>query len=187
MITQKTIDVYTFDSLPESAKETVRHYYYEQPYHWQGEANDTLQEFLSLFPRHYVVNYSIGTYSYDSKIVVSGDESEISGIRLWKWIYNYLSNATDMYGHKILAHYEHCTLTGYYLDHDILEPLADFYLDPRSRSDWRTVTLQDILSDCLSAYCKTVQTDMEYQTTDEYIIEDCEANEILFDEHGRII
>ena len=187
MITTKTIIAYTFDSLPESAKETVRESYYEQAYHWQNEANDTLKEFLKLFPRHYAVGYSIGTYSYDSTIVVSGNESEVSGIRLWKWIHRNLGNYVDGYGKKILAQYDHCTLTGYYLDHDILAPLANFYLDPRSRSDWRTVTLQDILSECLSAYCKAVQNDMEYQTTDEYIIEDCESNELLFNEHGQII
>ena len=181
MVTTKTITAYTFDSLSESAKENVRQQYATYPYTWSDDADAAREAFRGLFSRHcYEVAYTIDPYYYDVNVTVTDDEATLCGIRLWKWIHNNLNCA-------VLSQYDHCPLTGCFIDHDLLEPLALFYLNPASRPDWRSVTLKRILTECFDSWARAIQTDMRYQNSDEYIIEDCEANEILFDEHGRII
>lgn len=187
-----TTEVFTFDELDDSGKEAARDWYRGNGLgdSWQGEAENTLNAFAAIMPikikswsygdrsQHISFEMTIGSYSrYDEEEIIC---DKLSGVRLWKWLNNngYFTRKNEHKRH-IVADFDHCTLTGYCLDHDILEPLADFYRKPDDR------TLRDIMRDCLEAWLKAAADDQESQYTDEAIDDSMEANGWTFTAAGK--
>ncbi len=114
--------------------------------------------------------------------------------------YNYESNTKEQIKHKriksvfyknsgLWGNYyysaitlEHsCVLTGWCYDDDILDPIYNFLNKPsKDGSNFR-----DLLEDCITSICKSVENEIEYRNTDEYIKEHIEANEYEFTKEGN--
>jgi hypothetical protein len=74
-----------------------------------------------------------------------------------------------------------CVLTGICYDNDILQPVYDFLKKPS-----KNTTFEDIVNDIESAISKTFRNEEEYINSDEYIIEEIEANDYEFMADGKM-
>lgn len=86
-----------------------------------------------------------------------------------------------------------CSLTGVCFDNDILYPIWQFIHGKDSEgnkltlSQLNNITFEDLLKDCVAMWEKAVREDCEYQESDEYILEQLEANNCEFTEDGNSI
>lgn len=181
----KTINVYEFSELSDKAKQkAIYDFYQDVDFAWVDENNDTLKRFCDVF---------------DCRIKRDGLQlrkdntvSDMSGIRLLKYLHNNYYN--DLFKPKYLGHVKNkakyskcqrdtsCVLTGYYMDEDMLQPIYDFM----KKSDENT-TFQDLIDRCLDAFNRAVEQDAEYQQSEEYFEDMCEANGYTFDVNGKMI
>lgn len=77
-----------------------------------------------------------------------------------------------------------CVLTGVYFDDEMLQPIYDF-LEKRDFKNC-TITFYHLLNNCFEAIEKTIEREIEYMNTDEYLIENIESNEYEFTENGNL-
>lgn len=188
--------VYLFSELSDDAKENARNDFlskgYENPY--SGENLDSLKKFYDIFPvRQRGRNWG------NFEMTCDDDISELSGIRLLKYIWNnyrgdlfkgkYYSTSGKWIDGKYHYKCKHskiqldhcCVLTGYCMDDDILEPVYRFLNCPDD------TTFKELLQDCVNAWEKAVEKDEEYYQSVEYFAEICESNEYEFTEDGELV
>jgi len=92
-----------------------------------------------------------------------------------KWSISYYSNIqTD----------DCCVLTGVCYDDDLLKPIYDF-LEIRDFSR-NSTDYKDLLEDCVHSLRKSLESEDEYNETDEAKIDHIEANDYEFEEDGNI-
>jgi len=212
----KETKVYQFSELSDEAKETAIEGYREnmQEYFWADDGIASLKEFCKQFDielKDYFldcggcgnnhVRFNADTYDFNA--------DEIEGLKVYKYIINhywhilykpqYRGNIkNDTIKHKRIKHeklsngsffnsyhsgifYDTCgNLTGYCMDDALLQPIYDFLRKPDSR------TLKDLYDDCFNAFIESWNRDVEYQYSDECIIETIKANEYEFTENGEI-
>ena len=93
-------------------------------------------------------------------------------------------NKDKYYGSKyfnLFTEYNDCPLTGVCSDMDLIQSILDFIKTPKDN-----ISLDDIIEDCMNSFITGFNSDMEYQDSDEYIIETIEANEYDFTIDGKI-
>ena len=157
----KTITTYSFSELSDQAKETAISDYRSKgsEYHWQDENRHSLSAFCALFGVK-VTDWSIGTYGH-SYIKTDADNGHFRS-----WNKAKVAAIPDF-------------LTGYCLDCDFIEAFKKEF----ERTGNALGAFNDAIDAGLSAWVK----DMEWQESDEYIIDCIEANEYQFLENGRMI
>lgn len=74
-----------------------------------------------------------------------------------------------------------CTLTGICYDNYILQPVYDFLLNPD-----KNTTFEDLINDIGTAISKTFSNTEDWVNSDEFIIEELEANQYEFTEDGEM-
>jgi hypothetical protein len=194
MAVTRLVTLYPLSELEGSARERALDWLRDDNDFWVEERRATLAAFEKIFPitvkdwEYGYRNHISFTFDYEEEI------AELSGIRLMKYLYNnYFS---DLWKGK---HYwpkriglgkpsrisrvifdNCCPLTGYYLDEEILEPIFNFLKKPDE------TTFYDLIYDCLQSWIYACDKDAEYQQSEEALLEMAEANDYLFDEHGRI-
>jgi hypothetical protein len=182
---EKTIKIYQFEELSEKAKDRAVEWWLDgADYPRESENTATVKAFERLAPVRInnwqygncspSVDYTLDIWGY---LRYSGIDAilEMSGVRLFKWLWANWKTLCEA-----AERFEDCPLTGYYLDCDILEPLASFLARPRAG-----VTLDDIMSDCLHAWVNACSADYDYQFSREAIEEAIICNEYEFTEEGR--
>lgn len=208
---QQVINVYQFNELSDSAKENAINWYRNAgEYAWTEEWIDSLYAFADAIDIT-IDDYSVSPYAYSEvhwSHAVSydfdpDDLDDMKGLRLRTWlINNYLPEFEKpkyIYGmkrngkmEKVIGinskHYYSklqteisCPFTGFVGDHSLIDPILKFINEP---NDYES--LDDIIDNCMSNFIKEWQKDMEYQDSDEYIIENIEANEYEFNDDGSI-
>jgi hypothetical protein len=76
-----------------------------------------------------------------------------------------------------------CVLTGVCYDDDFLQPIYE--LIEFKNKNLKNTTFEDVINDCFYSLDKSVQNEVDYNYTDEAIIEHIEANEYSFLENGE--
>jgi hypothetical protein len=167
-------------------------------YFWANDSTKTLEAFCKVFYFVKVRNYDYGDRAdINFSVDLSEEVGLLHGLRASKWLYNnfynqivkgkYYSNGKYIDGKytyknrysKILKERD-CTLTGYGVDYDILEPVFKFIDKPKEG-----VTIEEVISDCLWAWVYACQRDYEAQFEEANIIDYMEANEYEFTEDGE--
>lgn len=183
--------VYTIDELSEKAKEKAYNAWLEHwDYGWEKENRDTLKAFEKLFPIK-VLDWEYGLYrNYITFEVIDDDIKNLSGIRLLKYLYNNYFNLLfkpKVYHHpknlkkqrtSKIFYDEDRWLTGYYLDYDILDPIYEFFKNPKN------ISFEDLMSRCLNKWVKTCSQDYEYCLSFENFVEESHINNWLYFEDG---
>jgi len=179
----------------------------ENDYDNYSELKNTLQVFENVF--NIKTNWSFGNYISYIELNTNNIEDyilELSGVRLLKYLYNNYFN--DLYkgeyfslwskkdksfkyykeGHAVLkSKYSKvifkndCVLTGVCYDDDILKPIYKFLKNPKN------ISFKDLLKECLKSWLKVANAEYDYRTSEEYFIEEIEANGYEFTEDGDII
>lgn len=91
-------------------------------------------------------------------------------------------SSSNFYYSSIMYHYS-CPLTGVCYDMDLLDPIKKFI-------DWEgdnlhEITIEDLLNDCYNSLRKSIESEIEYNESDEGIIEHIEDNGFEFTEDGE--
>ena len=191
------ITIYKFSGLSEEAQEKVLEYYRYKLTDVFG-VDEIIGSLKAVFEHCYDVSmkdYSIGSYEYNIKIEFNSDDvAELSGVRAYTWLENnlfkylriskaeYLKNRKDYfrYGKSYrIGCIKECPLTGMCYDEDFLDSLKADVL-----SDY---TLKEAFENLAYVASKLIQTEEEFQSSDEYIAEHLEANEYRFLDSGNAI
>jgi len=201
----RTIEVclYKFDELSEEAKENALSNITIDNSFWWDEAHETVKKFHDVFGTRdgYRSWLDIRTEHIDSDIL------ELSGFRLQKYIWNNFGDRLfkgkyfSLWSKKDVSykHYKEgfpvlkyryskvikqscCVLTGVCYDDDLLKPIYDF-LEIRDFSR-NSTDYKDLLEDCVHSLRKSLESEDEYNETDEAKIYHIEANDYEFNEVG---
>jgi len=162
-----TVTLYTYSELDEQAQKRARDAARARGWYgdaWSEEWRDSLTKAADALDFR-VKGWSIdpcgrrGTYC--DVEVTDDDVAELQGARAWKYLRaNYADAiATD------------CPFTGVMSDETLLGPLRAFLKRPNTHD-----TVQDIMDACADAWATGWAEDIEFQTLDEYVAEDLEAN-----------
>lgn len=211
---EKTIKVYKVSELEGRALDRAYHDWLgSSDYPWSGDNEATLKAFEEIFPVD-IKNWEYDTTSYHVQfdLICEEEVAELKGVRLMKYMANnyfeyvfkgkyyslwskkdvnphYKPNGHAPKGKLKSKHskelYEFtCSLTGYYIDMDILQPIHDcikgLYIDTG-------YTFEDIMQECLDNWGKACRDDFEGYTSMESFIEHSDMNDWEYDESGRII
>jgi hypothetical protein len=187
------ISIYKFSELPEDTQEKVIEHFREGDQNfWSKENEETLKAFEEFFPVK-IKDWEYGVRNYINFTLTCDETIEpLTGVRLLKYILN--NYGTRLFKPKYLKHVKGkarysrinkdtcCVLTGYCIDDDTLQPIYDFLKTPSN-----SVTLQDLMNDCLHAWVFACRRDYEHAYSDEAIKETIDANEYEFTEEGKLI
>ena len=188
----KIINLYSFSELPENIKQKILSNYRTDDYYpSQDDNNSTLKAFQYIFPVT-IKNYDYGYRNYiNFSFNLDIEIENLSGLRLRTYIINnydwylfkpkYLSHIKGKPVYSKINFSDSCTLTGYYLDNEILQPIYYFLLSPDS-----TICFHDIMHSCLHAWIAACDNDYQNWNSDEYITEEINDNEYLFTIDGTI-
>lgn len=150
------INLYKINELSEKAKQKAIDYFRENPqYFWFDEGMDSLKTFASHFGVS-ILDYELGAYHP----------------------IHYKTNDTNenFRGRKLKQFQREYMPTGYCIDYDIWMTFYDFF---KESGDAKLA-----FHEALYAGFKAIRDDMEYQLSDEYLLEHIEANEYEFLEDG---
>lgn len=196
----ETINIYSFDELSEEAKQKAIENNRPEEIFWADENRQSMEAFADLFPIK-VTNWSYGNQGegVDFYFTCEDEIENLSGQRLATYIWN--NYRKDLYTYKqywrcgehfncVGANSKHttskifldefgCPFTGYCMDNEIIAPLFAFMRKPDANT-----TFEDLLNDCFSAWIKACNNDIEFQNSDDQIIETIKSNEYEFDENG---
>lgn len=203
----ETINIYKFDELPEDVQENIiENWRNDGVFPWSDENTDVLDAFCVIFGVR-VTDWDYGYQNYINWCYEGDyDHEELSGLRLQRFLVNnywggvfkgkYYSTKGQWIGGKY--HYKSkrsrcqfgscCPLTGHVIDDVILAPVIQYMLDPRKAgARWQSMTLTDLLYDCLRAWVYACRNDYENWLSPEAIKDDIEANEYEFYSDGTLI
>ena len=194
------MNVYSFDELSPKAQEFVLEQRYENSYWpWTDDTNDVLSAFEQIFDIS--VDIVGGYNAYDNSFIIRTnfqyDEEDFTGVRLLKYLQNnymqyltkplvrysknYLNNGNKKYYSKVFSVVGDCSLTGYYLDCEIIDPIIEFVKRPTNN-----ITLHELLCKCIEKYLKEAQSDFDSYYSKEYASEDYSDRGSLFFSDGSI-
>lgn len=197
-----SVNLYQFSELSEEGKENAIEKWREKgiEYFWADEAFESLRKFCEEFNMDFH-NASYSQYSIADCRTNNIDDNilELSGIRLRTYILNnhydilfepkhygeYKKNLnSNNWKYKRYSRIQYietsCPFTGYCGDEDLLTPIRNFIKTP-NKSDF-----ESLLTDCISSWVESANSDCEYQESDEAIIETIEANDYEFDSEGNL-
>jgi hypothetical protein len=150
------------------------------------EANGSMDKFVNETNLKLTRNGEITCYYVDDSI------RELKGVRLATWINNnwghflwtpkiYWNQKTKKCRYSKIQKDNCCTLTGVCYDHDILDPIYKFLLNPRKNWD-----LDDVISEINNNYERCISNINDWITSEDYAVEMAEANEYKFLLNGNI-
>ena len=204
------IQIYSFDELPEEAKQTAIENQQEanQEHTWfMEEAGETLKRFCKIFDIDYSNIDFLETGRNQYKLNHSEEVRELTGVRLLKFIWNnykkdiykgkYYSlwSKTELsYKHhengfpvlkhrysKIMIEADNCPLTGVCYDFSILDPMLKFLAQPTT-----SMNFEELLDECIGSLCEAVQREFEYNTSEEGAREFLNGQDYEFTADGKI-
>lgn len=191
--------IYKFSELSKSAKQTAIQWWKDGETfdYLYEEAFDSLKKFCEVF------NIDMDSYDfnepYRSKYSFDSEDTilELAALRLRTYlINNYYStlferkpygkyekreNGKWRYDRYSKCQYQEtsCPFTGVCYDEDLLYPIRQFILKP-TKYDFK-----DLLEDCMSSLCKSIEGEIKARMEDEAVIETIEANEYEFTKDGN--
>lgn len=168
--------VTTWDISDHPNKEAVIDYVRENwhnLYSWGDENTDSLKAFCTHFGLTGLdYSISLASHSYARATIDDTDISELSGVRLWKYLNNNNFVNRDFLGGD-------CPFTGYCFDETLLDAIREFMRAPID------IDFQELMSTCLEDWVQAYIKDWEYTYTHDSIIEHLQANEYQFTESGH--
>lgn len=193
----KTITIYQFNELTQEAQQRVIENYrntnVNHEYFWANEMLESLKGLFNVCDGIKLKDYSLGDQRSFIDVEFSQEEAgKLSGKRAFAWIENnllskirvpYYGNARQdlkKYGNAYYAgHVKPCPFTGFYFDENLLESLLK---DIKEGS-----TLKTAFEGLAQEYEKTLNNEIEYVNSDEYIRQELRENDDNFTAEGNQI
>jgi len=198
------LEVFTFDELSDKAKEKARQWWRDTTsefgYAHADEAITSLKDFIDEFGG-VLIDYEISSHAsvkinFDS---FGQGKIELSGKRLLAYLWNHHRNI--LYTRKPYGKYQQrangeweydryskcqlvqndCPFTGVTTDEDLLDPMRKYMETPDMG-----LTLEELLTQCLSSWATAVGKQCEYEDSDEGVDEAIIGNEYEFTSNGLL-
>lgn len=189
----RTLNVFTFNELSETAKQKAVECF--RAYR-SGDDFDYSEYKASLEAFAEDIGISINDWSYGlDGCTVSFDFGNLDGLdtmtgaRAYAWIVNNVdglrpgprvrtvSREVNSHGftrtERIVKYVSSvynaddcCNYTGVFCDKNLMKPFREFLLKPDSR------TVEDLIKEAIDNYCSTLQDDLDYRESDEFLTEE---------------
>lgn len=172
----KQIEAYKFNELNEDAKNNFR--YKLNIDFWDSVSGDDYTRTLNAFCKKMDISWS----EFDICPAFINFENHIKN--------NELENQNKDIFYKLLSlkNSEDCPFTGFYSDEDILKPIRQLNFTKEFTENFFTdFDYEQLIQDCMDNWLNALVKCYEYEQSDEYIDEMCEANNYLFTKKGEII
>ena len=179
----ETIKLYSYCQLSDEAQEAARYWFLSacanDSFYWiYQEANDSREAFLNAFDFTEKPG-PLGSLSLEYWDIYNGlDISELSHVRLWKFLQNNYISPDDERALVDLA--GNCPFTGVVYDEILLDGIRAFLRSPDH------TTFQQLIYECLQALDHSVDREIQYQLSEEAIAEYIEANCYEFTADGKV-
>lgn len=162
----KEIPVYQFEELSKESQQRALDLLRDsQEYGWFSECRNSLEGFCKLIGVD-LLDWSLGGSDNRNYIRVS-EVDNLEGNELKEYLSEFSELDKD------------CPLSGYYLDDLLLEPFREFRKNP-------TGDFQSLIKESLDSFIKAVRDDVDYQYSDEAILECIAANDYEFLASGKL-
>jgi hypothetical protein len=192
----KQITVYSIKELEgEAKKRAISDYKSILDECFWDSGNDIVDSYKSCLKAFNITlkNYSIGAYDRGTfaRLDIDDNIKELRGARALSWLENnglndlritrkqYLERRGDFFSFGKLYRVgciKPCPFTGICYDDDFLDSLIN---DVKSGS-----ALEDAFNGLLSTCTKLLESESDYRSSEEYIMEELEVNEYLFTDRG---
>lgn len=189
----RTLNVFTFNELSETAKQKAVECF--RAYR-SGDDFDYSEYKASLEAFAEDIGISINDWSYGlDGCTVSFDFGNLEGLdtmtgaRAYAWIVNNVkglrpgprvrtvSREVNSHGFtrtewivkyvsSVYRADDCCNYTGVFCDENLMQPFREFLLKPDSR------TIEDLIKEAIDNYCSTLQDDLDYRESDEFLTEE---------------
>lgn len=205
----RTINIYTFDELSDEAKAKAIQNAREKEKYWDmecptSEAVDSIKAAADIFGYSRLINWSIGSDVYRSFVTLPTnnilENEDIKGERLRTWLINHRHwvfyemkpqgkyrtiGETKKWEYPRRSRIQFvetcCPFTGVCYDDIFLDTFRKFIKRP-----W-DCTLEELFVEAVHTVCKALESEEEYQQSDEGIIDFLACNEHDFTEEGEFI
>ena len=186
-----TINYYTIKELKELSQEGFNnahsnyiHAKQREQYNWTDEVTSSLEKFLELFNCSWYswdADYSGVEYGEGEIVIYDEDTDEDIYYSLNELHGEMLKNYLQENHQDEISKWDNCPLTGIVFDNTLLEPFHKFL----TGEDYQDYSLKDLIEKSCEDLMEDVQNDIEYQETEAYFIEECEAYDWHFDINGN--
>jgi len=181
--------LYTFDELNDKAKAKALEKHNESFEFFGGdEILETIKKGLEHFDFK-LNNYSIdwtnanrSSWSIEDQNIGYDEDGDVTELAQ-EDLAEYFKNNTYycVYQKKIRNTFEgNCPFTGVCYDEDFLDPIRKFITKPTN------ITFKELIDECIYNVLVAGEKEYDYQTSEAYFIEDCEANDYEFYEDGTM-
>lgn len=191
----RSYNVYEFKELSEDGQQKALDHLRDGEYFFHEDNKKSLEKFCEIFPVK-VKDWEYGYRNFINwELRVDDDIEQLKGLRLAKWLRSNFAHHiwTPKYiggtgsgkdwkpkYSKTQKTYD-CPLTGYYIDHALLDPIVEFIKNPHSDVD-----LEEIMAECLNGWINACNKDFEYSQSKEAILETIDSNEYRFTKEGKL-
>ena len=166
--------LYTFAELDDDAKDRAREWYRscsdDDQWIWQ-DAEKSRAAFLREFNAEFIRGNQ-HSIRVDGGYANEDDISELSFVRLWKYLNANHADCISKIGH--------CQFTGVTWDESLLDGIAEFMLRPY-RADF-----ESLLYSCCEDLRIAVENEIDYQNSDEAVDEAITCNQYEFTDQGEL-
>ena len=172
----RTINVYKFNELSDTAKETALHNYYSSgcEYFWDDAAINTLIAYAEHFGCR-ITNYAIDFLNHAHTSISIEYNFDISDSEI-----KVLLDELGEYDNETLRGLGECKLTGYCMDEDIIDGFRiAWYNGERD--------IRELICSGIETWKVATENDANYQFSLKGYSEYCDSNGIEFDEFGNIL
>ncbi len=195
-VVTRDFEVYTYNELNEEAKEKAhRNYRYNHDYFWMDEIENSIKAIGKLLDINLEVR-DIYCNTFRGFFDCPCDLEDLRGSRAIAWINNHVEFKKPAYklrshkGYKKgmwhtlpLSLMEDTMLTGYCADYILHEAYKLFIEELRKHPTLKLTDFFELLADTAA---KEYENEVEYQDSEEYFADLCEANDYTFLADGTL-
>ena len=171
------LKLYSFDELSKEAKQkALENYVHSAEYFWGDDAIKSLEGFCKHFEcslKKYSIDWLEG-YRNEYSFYIPEHMRNLSEEEMGEYI-----ESMGSYDKETLKGTGECKFTGYCADEDAADGARKAYFEGERNID-------EILGTGFESWYSACKSDFEYQLTEEYYSEHCEANEYEFYENGEM-
>lgn len=194
------VEIYTAEELKEEFPSAFEHahdrYTSTSDIFGLYEIQHTLEKAAEIL-RFEITSYELGYRSHIYWRYGDNNQENLEGPRLLSWVWN---NCPQLFPHKlywnnhpigdsrcsnrrskfIRGDYDGCPLTGYWCDCEVTLPVYALWDSP-----FKSKTYEQLIDEICSGLATDAEKEYEWAMSDDYFIEECAANDWMFDAEGR--
>lgn len=187
-----TVNLYEYNELSETAKQKAHDDYLSTGFDSASsyDFRTTLYKFCAAFGVN-LIEWQVDEFNHSFRFSVN-EPDKMDARRFATWVYNNFGHVltegrsyykgTKRHVSRVMTdeYYWQYALTGCCYDGDIIEPVKKC-IEREEAFD----SMEELIEDCFNSFFAAWKKQIEYENSEEYFTEVCEANEWYFTESGE--